>query len=218
MDTEYKYKISNIGVLYEDDYFLIVDKPAGLLSVPGPDKQSRNLTLILNAELERKSVSYRLHPCHRLDKETSGLIIYAKGKSAQKKMMQLFKAKGVKKTYIAFLQGRLAQNQGKINSPVDGLSATTQYRIIQTRKDFSVAEVFALTGRKNQIRIHFKSIGHPLVGETKFAFRRDYKLRAKRTCLHAQLLEFIHPITKEKIRVNAQLPEDLKNFLKIHHN
>jgi len=216
MDTQYQYKISNIGVVYEDDWFIILDKPAGLLSVAGPNKQSRNLTDILNAQLEQKSVSYRLHPCHRLDKETSGLIIYAKGKSAQKKMMQLFKAKGVKKTYIAFLQGRPRQNQGRINSPVDGLSATTQYRIIQGRRDFSVAEVFALTGRKNQVRIHFKSIGHPLVGETKFAFRRDYKLRAKRACLHAKGLEFTHPFTKETLRLVSQLPDDLKNFLKVN--
>lgn len=216
MDAQYQYKISNIGVLYEDDYFLILDKPAGLLSVPGPNKQSRNLTGILNVELEKKATSYRLHPCHRLDKETSGLIIYAKGKSVQKKMMQLFKEKAVKKTYIAFLQGKLAHNQGKINSPIDGHSAVTQYRIVQAGGDFSVAEVFALTGRKNQVRIHFKSIGHPLVGETKFAFRRDYKLRAKRACLHAKILEFIHPLTKQVVRVNSLLPDDLRNFLKIH--
>ncbi len=212
MDAQYQYKISNIGVVYEDDYFLILDKPAGLLSVAGPDRHSRNLTDILNLEL-KNSVSYRLHPCHRLDKETSGLIIYAKGKSAQKKMMQLFKEKAVKKTYIAFLQGKLAHNQGKINSPIDGHSAVTQYSIVQAEGEFSVAEVFALTGRKNQVRIHFKSIGHPLVGETKFAFRRDYKLRAKRACLHANTLEFIHPVTKQRLRINSQLPEDMKNFL-----
>jgi 23S rRNA pseudouridine1911/1915/1917 synthase len=216
MDARYLYKISNIGVLYEDDYFLILDKPAGLLSVPGPDKQSRNLTSILNAELEKKAVSYRLHPCHRLDKEASGSIIYAKGKSAQQKMMQLFKEKKIKKTYIAFLQGSLKQDQGKINSPIDGLNAATQYKITRSGGDFSVAEVSTLTGRKNQIRIHFKSIGHPLVGETRFAFRRDYKLRAKRTCLHAKILEFIHPLTKKLVRVDSPLPEDLKNFLKIH--
>ncbi len=213
MENTSKYKISNIDVLYEDDWFIIVDKPSGLLTIPGPDKQRRNLTDILNRELQKSSVSYRLHPCHRLDKETSGLIIYAKGKSAQKKMMQLFKLKDVKKTYLAFLQGIPARNQGTINLPIEGESATTHYKIIQRKKDFSVAEVFPLTGRKNQIRIHFKAIGHPLVGETKFAFRRDYKLRAKRTCLHAQLLEFSHPITKEKIRIYAPLPEDLKIFL-----
>lgn len=216
MDEEYKYKISNIGVLYEDEYFLIIDKPAGLLSVAAPNKQSRNLDHILNAELKSKSVSYRLRPCHRLDKETSGLIIYAKGKSAQKKMMQLFKEKRVKKTYIAFLQGRPAQNQGKISSPVDGMSAVTQYRIIEGKEDFSVAEVFPLTGRKNQIRIHFKSIGHPLVGESRFAFRKDYKLRAKRACLHAKTLEFTHPATQETLRLTAQLPKDLENFLEKH--
>lgn len=216
MDGEYKYKISNIAVVYEDGYFLILDKPAGLLSVAGPDKEARDLTRILNAELKRQSVSYRLHPCHRLDKETSGLIIYAKGKSAQKKMMQLFQEKLVKKIYIAFLQGKPAQNQGKINLPIDGLSAVTQYRIIHKAGDFSVAEVFTATGRKNQIRLHFKSIGHPLVGETRFAFRRDYKLRAKRACLHAKSLEFVHPFSKQTLQVVSELPKDMKNFLQKH--
>lgn len=213
MSAQYQYKISNIGVVYEDDYFLILDKPAGLLSVAAADKQARHLTLILNAELEKKSASYRLHPCHRLDKETSGLIIYAKGKSTQQKLMRVFKQRGVKKTYIAFLQGLPRQRQGRINLPIDGVSATTQYRIIRAEKDFSVAEVMALTGRKNQIRIHFKKIGHPLVGETRFAFRRDFKLKAKRACLHATALEFLHPITKQLLRVTAPLPQDMENFL-----
>ena len=75
-----------------------------------------------------------------------------------------------------------------------------------------------LTGRKNQIRIHFKNIGHPLVGETKFAFRKDYRLKAKRVCLHAQSLEFAHPITKNMVRVNAELPKDLEVFLKTQTN
>ena len=217
MDAQYQYKISNIGIVYEDDWFMILDKPAGLLSVASSDTQSRNLNQILNAELERKAVSYRLHPCHRLDKETSGLIIYAKGKSAQKNMMQLFKERQVKKTYVAFLQGTLARKDGEINSPIDGHSAVTRYRIIQSRPDFSVAEVFTLTGRKNQIRIHFKSIGHPLVGETKFAFRKDFKLRAKRVCLHAKSLEFINPMTNQTLRLTAQLPADLENFLAKHN-
>lgn len=217
MEAEYKYKISNIGVVYEDDYFLILDKPAGLLSVAGPNKFSRNLTAILSAESAKNSPTYRLHPCHRLDKETSGLIIFAKGKSAQKKMMQLFKGKAVKKTYTAFLQGKLTQNQGKISLPIEGRMVKTQYKIIRAYKDFSVAEVFALTGRKNQIRLHFKGIGHPLVGETKFAFRKDYKLRAKRACLHARTIEFIHPFTKRAIRLVSGLPRDMKEFLEKHN-
>lgn len=197
----------NIPVIYEDNWLLIVNKPAGLLTIPTPKNEPRTLTSILNA-----------HPCHRLDRETSGLIIYAKGKSVQKKMMRLFQDKKIKKTYLAFVHGSLKQNSGEIKNPIDGLSAATQYKVIAKRKDFSIVEVHPLTGRTNQVRIHFKQIGHPLVGESRFAFRRDFALKAKRACLHAQSLEFTHPVTGKILRLQADLAQDLKNFLAKHKN
>lgn len=206
----------NIPIVYEDKWLLVVDKPAGLLTIPTPKKETRTLTSILKNDLVQKGKAYRLHPCHRLDRETSGLIVYAKGKSIQKKMMEAFRYKKIKKTYIAFVQGTLNQTQGKIKSPIEGLSAITNYKVIQKRKDFTMVEVEPLTGRTNQIRIHFKRIGHPLVGETKFAFRRDFSLKAKRVCLHAQSLEFIHPLTKQTLRLDTVLSRDLEEFLKRH--
>ncbi len=206
----------NIPIVYEDDWLLVADKPAGILVIPTPKKESRTLTSILNEDLKRRGLSYRLHPCHRLDKETSGLIIYAKGKSIQKKMMDEFRYKKVKKTYLAFVQGALPQARGEIKIPIEGLSALTKYKIIQKRKDFTIVEVKPLTGRTNQIRIHFKRIGHPLVGETKFAFRRDSALKAKRACLHAQSLEFTHPVTKQAVRIDTGLSRDLEEFLERH--
>lgn len=206
----------NIPVVYEDNWLLIVDKPTGLLVIPTPKREPRTLTSILNEDLESKGLTYRLHPCHRLDRETSGLIIYAKGKSAQKKMMDEFKHRKVKKKYLAFVQGTLPKIQGKIDIPIEGLNSVTEYKAVKQMRDFSVVEVMPLTGRTNQIRIHFKSIGHPLVGEAKFAFRRDYPLKAKRICLHAQTIEFVHPVTKKTINVNSGLPRDLEEFLKKH--
>ena len=216
MDSNATYKINNIPVVYEDEWLLIVYKPAGLLTIPTPKNEPRTLTSILNMQMKEKGASFRLHPCHRLDRETSGLIIYAKGKSMQKKMMAEFKQQRVKKRYLGFVQGLPAKNQDKIQKPVRGLSALSEYKIIQKRKDFTVVEISPLTGRTNQIRIHFKSIGHPLVGEAKFAFRKDYKLKAKRICLHAKSLEFIHPITRQVIKIDSPLPEDLEDFLNTH--
>jgi len=204
----------NIPVVYEDDCLVVVDKPSGLLVIPTPKNEPRTLTSILNDDLKDKGLSYRLHPCHRLDRETSGLMIYAKGKSLQKKMMDAFKRKDVKKIYIAFVQGALSKNQGEIKIPIEGLNAETKYKVIQKKKDFTVVEVIPVTGRTNQIRIHFKQIGHPIVGETKYAFRRDFKLRAKRLCLHARSLEFTHPKTQKRISLDIDLPEDLEEFLK----
>ncbi|RKY31670.1 MAG: hypothetical protein DRP74_04335 [Candidatus Omnitrophota bacterium] len=213
MGNHVKYKISNIPVVYEDEWFLVIDKPAGLLTIPSPKKDSRVLTNILNEDLKRRGVSYRLHPCHRLDKETSGLIIYAKGKSSQHKMMEEFKQKRIKKTYLAFVQGLLKKNQGNIDFPIEGRPACTKYKILQRKKDFTIVEVNPLTGRKNQIRIHFKQIGHPLVGEDKFAFRRDFRLRSKNLCLHAKALEFRHPFTKKTLYLNSPLPMKMRDFL-----
>lgn len=207
----------NIPVIYEDDWLLVADKPSGLLTVPTPKKEKRTLTSILNDELQKKGLLYRLHPCHRLDRETSGLIVYAKGKSVQQKMFQLFKEKKVKKTYVAFTQGQLPHTQGEITTPLDGLTAVTKYRVMAQERDFCVVEVIPLTGRTNQIRLHFKSIGHPLVGESKFAFRKDYLLKAKRTCLHAKRLDFFHPINNKHINLESALAQDLKDFI-LRHN
>lgn len=192
---------------------LVADKPSGLLTIPTPRRESRTLTSILNEDLKEKGFSYRLHPCHRLDRETSGLIIFAKGKSVQKKVMSLFRQKEIKKTYIAFVRGSLLRDRGEIRKPIEGGSAITKYKTIVKKKDFAIVEAEPLTGRTNQIRIHFKTIGHPILGETKFAFRRDFDIKAKRLCLHAQDLEFSHPITKRYMHLHSDLPKDLVEFL-----
>jgi len=195
----------NIPIVYEDNWLLIADKPSGLLVIPTPKKEKRTLTSILS-----------LHPCHRLDRETSGLIIYAKTKSVQKKMMDLFSRRLVKKHYLAFVQGKLRQRSGEIRMPIEGKPAQTRYEVLEERNGFSIVKVSPFTGRKNQIRIHFKSIGHPLVGESKFAFRKDFALKAKRACLHAAFLEFLHPVTNKILKVEAKLAADMEQFLNVH--
>lgn len=195
---------------------MVVDKPAGLLTIPTPKKESRTLTSILNQDLKSKGLSYHLHPCHRLDRETSGLIIYAKGKSIQRKMMDEFKNRRVKKTYLAFVNGIPSQSHGEIKHPIEGLSAITRYKIIEKKNNFAIVEVEPLTGRTNQIRIHFKRIGHPILGETKFAFRKDFKIKAKRLCLHAAGLQFLHPVSKKQINLSIDLAQDMKEFLNEH--
>jgi 23S rRNA pseudouridine1911/1915/1917 synthase len=203
----------NIPIIYEDDWLLVLDKPPGLLTIPTPKNESRTLTSILNDDAKEKNLPYRLHPCHRLDRDTSGLIIYGKGKSVQEKMMQLFRERGLQKAYIAFVQGDPDHPQGKIASPIEGKPAITKYRVIEKRKDFSVVEVMPVTGRTNQIRIHFKRIGHPVLGDTKFAFRRDFIVKAKRLCLHAWRVEFRHPITGKHIAIENEIESDLRDFL-----
>ena len=206
----------NIPVVYEDDWLLVVNKPAGLLSVPTPKNEARTLTSILNRDAQDKGRKYRLHPCHRLDRQTSGLMIYAKGRSIQKKMMDAFRDRMVGKKYIAFVHGRLPHLEGQVNSAIEGKNALTKYKVQEEKSNYSVVEVMPVTGRTNQIRIHFKSLQHPLVGEDKFVFRKDFALRFKRVCLEAKELNFKHPVTGKDLKINIDLAEDLKDFLESH--
>lgn len=194
--------VHNIPIVYEDDWLIVYNKPSGLLVVPAFKKESRTLTSITGN-----------YPCHRLDRETSGLIIYAKTRNIQDKMADEFRKRQVHKTYIAFVQGRVQKNQGQINNRIEGQEALTKYKVLEARSNFAIVEVWPITGRTNQVRIHFKAIGNPLVGEDKFAFRRDFALKFKRLCLHAKRLEFKHPVTGKKIELETDLPKDLEEFL-----
>jgi 23S rRNA pseudouridine1911/1915/1917 synthase len=206
----------NIPIVFEDDWLLVVDKPAGLLSVPTPKHELRTLSSILNQDAQERGLKYHLYPCHRLDRETSGLVVYAKGKSIEAKMTNAFRERLISKQYIAFVHGKLTQRQGVISSAIEGKSAITKYRVIQEKSNYSVVEVVPVTGRTNQIRIHFKHIQHPLVGEDKFAFRKDFALRFKRVCLEAQKLSFKHPVTGKDLTFSIDLAADLKDFLAKH--
>jgi len=197
--------LKTIKIVYQDELILVVDKPAGLLVVP-------DLTGILNKEFFSPGAPH-YYPCHRLDRETSGLVIYAKGKELQDKLMLQFKEHKVSKTYIAFVQGVIDKDNFKISYPIENKPSLTEATILERRKNFSVVQINPLTGRTNQIRIHFKLMGHPLVGERKFAFAKDFVLRFRRAALHAFRISFVHPVSNRTINLEANLPEDMKKFL-----
>lgn len=211
---EKKYRI-----VYEDEQLIVVDKPAGMLVIPTPKKETNTLTGLLNRELDERGVEANAYLCHRLDRETSGLIIYAKGKKMQALMMEEFRKRSIKKTYVAFVHGRVKKNSDIINSHIYNKNknmaqtALTKYNVLESHKDFTVLEVEPVTGRTNQIRIHLKSIGHPLVGESVFAFRKDFNLKFKRAALHAEKIEFAHPVTRKRLVFTSRLPPDMQNFI-----
>jgi RluA family pseudouridine synthase len=219
-----------IKVLYEDDQFMAFYKPAGILSVPAASRMEKDQSLedVVN-EYYREEVNGvpgpKLHPCHRLDRETSGAIFFAKGKQNQQLLMDLFHKRQVHKKYIVFVHGRVSRPAGTINIPVkdsfadkfspasDAKDALTKYRVIEKRTNFSIVEAEPVTGRTNQLRLHFKAIGNPIVGENKYIFRKDYDLRFKRTALHAAEIAFKHPVTGKAVEVKAPLSADMMNFL-----
>ena len=206
-------------IVYEDEHVFISNKPSGILVVPTPKGETNTLTDFLNQELDRRGVLANAYPCHRIDRETSGLIIYAKGKSVQEAMMEQFKKHLVKKTYIAFVHGIVRKNSDTLQGNVYNKKKRktelmiTKFKVIERRKDFTIVEVKPVTGRTNQIRIHFKGLGHPLVGESVYAFRKDFKLRFKRVALHAKALEFSHPVTGKRMNFNLPLADDMINFI-----
>lgn len=208
-------------IIYEDGQLIVVDKPSGMLVIPAPGKEANTLTGLLNRELDERGIEANAYPCHRLDRETSGVIVYAKGKSMQKIMMEKFKLRAVKKRYIAFVNGRVAKDFDIIRKRIYNRNknrsdeAITKYRILERRGDFTILEAEPVTGRTNQIRIHFKSIGHPLVGESVFAFRKDFKLKFKRVALHAAYIRFAHPVTEEELEFSAPLPGDMEGLKKL---
>lgn len=201
------------GIVYEDDSILVVDKPAGMLVIPTPKNESHTLTNFLNRELDSRGIEANAHPCHRIDRETSGLILYAKGKKVQQLMMEKFRRHEVKKAYLAFVHGRLNRNSGSIGAPIENKRSVTKYKVLEQRSDFCIVEVEPVTGRTNQIRIHFKALGHPLVGERRFAFAKDYGLKFRRAALHSCKIGFVHPLTDRSLVFTSPLPDDMERFL-----
>jgi 23S rRNA pseudouridine1911/1915/1917 synthase len=227
-----------IQILYEDDHCTVFDKPPGLLVTPAEGRMTTTLTDIVNEQYSKSPASsnpshsadslFRLHPCHRLDKDTSGVILYAKGKRNQQMFMEMFNQLKVKKNYTAFVHGRLPKDQGEIRSSIRdhyqekfakhsaAKMAITRYRLMEKHKDYSVVDVMPVTGRTNQIRIHFADMKHPIVGEDKYAFRKDFPLRFKRTALHARELQWFHPVLKKNVRASSNVPDDMARFLSTH--
>jgi RluA family pseudouridine synthase len=205
--------LNNIKVIFEDDRILVIDKPPGLLVTPTPKKEDNTLIDILNREYQQRGAQTKIYLCHRLDRETSGVMVLAKGKGAQQRIMQQFHQGKVKKKYLCFIQGDLKQKSGIIRYPIEGKSAVTKYNVAgYNPQGFSVVTVETLTGRTNQVRIHFKMLGHPLVGERKFAFGKDYQLKFRRAALHAQSIELLHPFSGRTVKFEAALAQDMKNF------
>ena len=224
-----------IEIVYEDADYVVFNKPAGLLVIPSPGQEKKTMIHLVNDRAffaERPSGGdvragdrRKLFACHRLDRETSGVILFAKGKANQQAMMEAFRLKQVTKTYVAFVRGRMSPRQGTITRLIEdryakpggkqaGRSAVTRYKVRAEYPLFSVVDVFPETGRKNQIRIHLRDIGHPLLGERVYAFRKDLPVRFRRCALHAGSLTWTHPVSRQTIRNEAPLPDDMRAFLK----
>lgn len=219
-------------LLYEDEHLLAVVKPAGLAVHPGTGISGATLVDQVRAWLgaEPDAQGFTPSPAHRLDKETSGVVIVARTRRAMAAMTELFSGGDVKKTYLAIVKGRMPGASGEIDLPLlehqqtarskqlhgaRRQPASTHWRLLSHAGKVSAVQVRLGTGRTHQIRRHFAAIGHPVVGDRRhgdFAFNREAKveLGISRQMLHAWKIGFDHPFTGERLELTAPVPQDMR--------
>src|SRR5579885_3290051 len=243
-----------LDVVYEDEYLAVVNKPAGMIVHAGAGDEERNRGTLVNALLFRfrnlSGVGGDARPgiVHRLDKETSGLMVVAKNDEVHRKLAAQFASRQVKKKYIALVIG-WPPEKGTVDAEISrdrlrptrmtrrrsgGRAAVSHYRVKRKAETpfgkFALLEVEIETGRTHQIRVHLSSLHHPVVGDALYgaprvlrsghtrtaqaAPKQDQQLSLNRNFLHAAVLEFIHPVTHERMHFERALPAELQNFLK----
>lgn len=213
-----------INIVYEDDAFLIVNKPAGIPVHPSMDHYTDSLSNGIAFYFSKICLKKKIRPVNRIDKDTSGIVIFAKNEYIQEYLIRQMKSKQFVKKYIAVVNGNLDNSVGTINAPIarkegsiiercvnsNGDNAITLYKVLKRTANYDIVECILETGRTHQIRVHFAHIGHSLLGDTLYGTHSDL---IKRQALHSYEVDFIHPITKQNVKYIADISEDLKNLL-----
>jgi 23S rRNA pseudouridine1911/1915/1917 synthase len=218
-----------LSVVYEDDALLVVDKPAGLAVHPGAGRQTGTLVHAVLARcpsLPGIGGEGRPGIVHRLDKDTSGLLVVAKTETALRSLQAQIQTRAARRDYLVLVHGRVAMDAGTIDAPIgrdprrrtrmaiaaSGRRAVTHYRVVERFRDATLLEARLETGRTHQIRVHCTSIGHPVVGDPVYA-RRPNPWGLDRQALHAHRLAFTHPVTGAPLIFTAPVPSDIERAL-----
>lgn len=216
---------SNLNIIYEDNYLLVVNKPSNMPVHPSCNHFEDSLSNIVKYYFDCIGLKRKIRIVNRLDKDTSGIVIFAKNEYIQEALIQQMKNNTFKKEYLAILNGILEKNSDIISAPIarkensiiercvnfeTGDIAITHYDLIKTIDNkYSLVHFVLETGRTHQIRVHSAYIGHPILGDTLYG---SSSTLINRQALHAQKVSFIHPITKKIIILEAPLPEDMRIF------
>ncbi|MCI9053904.1 MAG: RluA family pseudouridine synthase [Muribaculaceae bacterium] len=212
------FRNPRLHIVYEDDDIIVVNKGYGLLSM-GTDKKNEGTAYwLLRDYVKRLDPRNKIFIVHRLDQHTSGLMMFAKSIQAKEAMQHNWNNMVLERRYVAVVQGQIEPSEGKVESylaensahevysttvPGEGQFAVTHYKTLKTRGRYSMVELQLATGRKNQIRVHMKDLGHPIVGDRRYGAEPS---PIHRLCLHAQTLRFIHPITRRDMNFTSALP------------
>ncbi len=220
-----------LRIVYEDDDLIVVNKQPGLITVPAtPGSRETTALSILRAYVKKQNARANIYVVHRLDRETSGLLVFARSEELQHYMREYWRELVTERTYIALTEGVPEPREGKIttwltedkrnavvySSPVDdgGDIAITNYKVLKTAEGggYSLVELHLETGRTNQIRVHMASKGCPVVGDRKYGHGNESS-PIDRLCLHAKVLEFIHPVTEKTVRFESPVPKEFNRVL-----
>ncbi|NNE99168.1 MAG: RluA family pseudouridine synthase [Pyrinomonadaceae bacterium] len=233
-----------IEIVFEDDYLAVINKPAGMVVHPGAGVSSGTLANAIAwhfkfqvPESDGSRISNRIGIVHRLDKDTSGLIVVAKNELTHEKLAAQFHDRRVKKSYVALVHGFVRKLTGKIDAPIararsnrvkmavdkNGRNAVSIYKVRQRFERFTLLDVDIKTGRTHQIRVHLAHINHPIVGDKTYNGGRDKQIpdallrkairEIDRFYLHAEKLSFTHPVTKEQLEFTQTTPDELNRLL-----
>ena len=220
----------DLDIVYENDNLLVINKPQGLCVHPAVGNYSGTLVNALAYHIKNLSDingEYRPGIVHRLDKDTSGLLLVAKNNFAHENLANQIKDKSCKRYYIALLEGNLKQDEGTVEtfltrsekdrkkyevSTNKGKYAITKYKVLERYQGYSLVEFELKTGRTHQIRVHAKYLGHPVVGDKTYGFNKNYK-DLNGQLLHAYKIRFSEPTTKQELEFSVELPNYFKNFI-----
>ena len=214
-----------VDIVYEDADLLVVNKAAGVAAHPGPGHHDDTLGNFLTDYYKNRGVPFVYRPAHRLDRNTSGLMVVARHAHAQEMLKKQLHTGNFRRTYLAVCQGAPANKEGTIDQPIgradgsvlrrevreDGANAVTRYKVMSTKDGCSLIQLELETGRTHQIRVHMAWLGCPLVGD--FLYGVEDKTLIGRTALHSWQLSLTQPLTGERIDLTAPLPEDMLNLV-----
>lgn len=213
-----------LTIVFEDPDIIIIEKEQGLLSIATATEREETAYSILSNHVKKRDPRNKVFILHRLDRETSGLMMFAKSEKVQQLMQKAWKETVLERTYIVVVEGLVNKEEGTVTSwltesktfmmyssrtPNDGQKAITHYRVLKKNKHYSLLEVKLETGRKNQIRVHMKDIGHSVIGDKKYGATKN---PIGRLGLHARVLAFKHPMTGEVVRYETDIPKGFLNL------